>query len=168
MTEAELLAALKTTAIAETWPSTSNVVFPTGSVHVTGSIEDLFPSALKTQRVPILLIQPGETEADPQHDEDPNFVRFAVRARMAQQILGDAVGENGVLGGYKVNGVSKSEGQGIYTLEQRLWDAIGKMNALEGIVLQNRFKSATQQGMVSPTMKVIYRDYIFEAMVTVV
>lgn len=168
MTEVQLLVSLKAELVAQTWTGSSTVVFPTGSVKVTGSVEESFPAALKTQRVPIALIQPGATEADPGFDEDPSFVRFGIVVRLATMVLGDAIGENAVLGGYKVNGSQASEGRGIYELEQELWNAIGKLNALESIVLQNRFKSATGQAYVEGVTKVLWRDYAFEAMVTMV
>lgn len=168
MTEVDLLSALKTELIAQVWTGSSNVVFPTGAVHIVGSIEDAFPAALKTMRVPMVLIQPGATEADPEFDEDPNFVRFGILVRVATMVLGDAIGESTVIGGYKVNGSTKSEGRGIYEIEQELWNAIGKLNAEESVVLQNRFKSATNQGVAEGMTKVLWRDYAFEAYVTMV
>ena len=168
MNEAALLSGIKTELIAQLWTGSPNVVFHTGSVAIVPSVADALPQALNTMRVPFCLIEPGAAESDPVHDEEPDFERFNPNLIILTAIPGDVLGENAVVGANKTGGDTVSEGRGILELEQELYNAVGKLNALESITLQVRQKG--QQGAVrkSPSEWIVYRIYSLESWGTAV
>lgn len=168
MTESQLLTALKALLVAQTWTGGSNVVFPTGCVAISADVELAMESALGTMRTPFVLLQPLGTTADPDYDEDPNFVALSIKARIVVMVPGDAVGENALMGGNKTAGATYSEGRGIFEVEQELFNAIGSENGTEGIILQCRHKSGVNAAIVGGNIYVAYRDIVFEALGTMV
>ena len=166
MTESQLLTALKALLVAQVWTGGTNVVFPTGCVAITADIELAMESALQTMRTPFVLLQPLGTTADPDYDEDPNFVALNLKARIVVMVPGDAVGENALMGGNKTAGATFSEGRGIFEVEQETFNAIGRVNGTEGIILQCRHKSDVSAAIVGGNTYIAYRDLNFEAMGT--
>lgn len=163
MNELALLGAIKTELIAQTWTGSANVVFPSGCVAVVPSLADALPQALSTMRVPFCLIEPGAAESDPVHDEEPDFLRMSPNVLILTAVPGDVLGEGALIGANKTGGSTASEGKGILELEQELYNAVGKLNALESITLQIRQKG--QQGAVrkSPSEWIVYRIYTLES-----
>ncbi len=168
MTESALLTAIKALLVAQTWTGGSNVVFPTGCVAITGNVDMAMEWALKTMRTPFVLLQPLSTTADPEFDEDPNFVALNLQARIMVMVPGDSVGENTLMGANKTLGATYSEGRGLFEVEQELFNAMGRLNGLEGVILQCRNKGAVQSAIVGDATYLAYRDYQFEALGTVV
>lgn len=166
MNESALLTALKALLVARTWTGGSNVVFPTGCVAITANVDLAMESALKVMRTPFALLQPLGTTADPEFDEDPNFVALNLQVRIIVMVPGDAIGENALMGANKTLGATYSEGRGIFEVEQELFNAIGAVNALEGIVLQCRHKGGVQAAIVGESIYLAYRDIQFESMGT--
>lgn len=167
MTEAQLLTALKALLVAQTW-SGGTVVFPTGCVAITADVDLAMESALKTMRTPFCLLQPLDTTADPEFDEDPNLAQLGVKTRFVVMVPGDAIGENALMGANKTGGATASEGRGLYEVEQMAFTAIGRVNGLEGIILQCRHKGGIRSAIVENNIYVAYRDLTFEAMGTMV
>lgn len=168
MTESQLLTAIKAELVAQVWTGGSNVVFPTGCVAITANIDLATEAAIKTMRTPFVLLQPMATTSDPEYDEDPNFVAFNLNARIVVLVPGDAVGENALMGANKTGGSTASEGRGIFEVEQELFNAIGRLNGLESIILQCRQKGAANATIMENNVYVAYRDFQFEALGTMV
>src|SRR3990167_3138910 len=169
MTESQMFDALKDEIIAQTWTGSSNVVFPTGSVAITVNADLATLGAIKAQRMPWCLLQPLESTTDPDWDENPNVVQMELLCRIMVSVPGDAVGENPLMGANKTGGSTKSEGRGLFEIEQELFNAIGKVNALEGVILQCRQKGAAQTALYDGgSVYVAFRDFRFEAMGTLV
>lgn len=167
MNESTLLSNLKTTLLAQKWTGSSNVVFGTGSVLATPNTDEAMQGAIKAAiRTPICLLQLLGAESDPEHDEEPDLLKINFNARLIVNIPGDAVGENAVLGANKTGGSIKSEGRGLVEVEQELYNAIGKLNALESYSIQNRMKGAQAAAQIAPSVYLAWRDYLFEAWVT--
>jgi hypothetical protein len=168
MTESQLLTAIKAELVAQLWTGGANVVFPTGCVAITANVDLAMESALKTMRTPFALLQPMGTTSDPEFDEDPNFVALNLQVRIVVMVPGDSVGENALMGGNKTGGATVSEGKGIFDVEQELFNAIGRLNGLESIILQCRQKGGISAAIVGDNVYVAYRDLQFEALGTLV
>ena len=168
MTESQLLASLKTECIAQTWTGSTNVVFPTGCVAITPNVELAMEAAAKTMRTPFCLIQPLDTTSDPEFGEDPNFIQLNVNVRVLVMVPGDSVGENPLIGGNKTGGSTVSEGRGLFEIQAELFNAIGRLNDLESVQLQNTQVGAAQAAIVDGKTYVAWRDYKFQALGTLV
>jgi len=162
------MSTIKSEIIAQTWTGSANVVFPTGSVAVVPSIETAMGSAVRSMRPPICLIELSSADSDPEHDEEPDWLRLNVRVRVVTVGPGDVVGEKPLIGANKSGGATKSEGRGLLEVEQELYNAIGKLNALESVTLQFRKKGDVGTGFADEAFSlfVAFRDYTFEAWVT--
>lgn len=168
-TEASLLTSLKALLVAQTWTGSANVVFPTGCVAITADSDIAVQQAYKTMRTPWALLQPMDSDADPEYDEDPNLAFLNLKVRIAVMVPGDALGENPLMGANKTGGSTRSEGRGLFEIEPELWTAIGKVNALEGIVLQCRLRGAIASQYHADTGTwVAHRDWNFQAIGTFV
>ena len=165
-TEASLLASLKARLIAATWPGGSNVVFPTGCVAVTANADIATQQAIKTMRTPFALLQPLESTSDPEYDDNPNYVQLNILVRILVMVPGDAVGENPLLGANKTGGATKSEGKGLFEVEQEVHDAIGAVNGAESIILQCRQRGAVSSAYLDNQTWVAWRDLQLEVMGT--
>lgn len=169
MTESQMFDELKDELIAQTWTGSSNAVFPTGSVAITTNADLAMVGAIKSARMPWCLLQPLDSSSDPDHDEDPNLAVMNLQVRIMVSVPGDAIGENPLMGANKTGGSTKSEGRGLFEIEQELFNAIGKVNALEGVILQCRHKSAAQTALYDGgSVYVAFRDWRFEAVGTFV
>lgn len=169
MNETTLLTNLKSRLVAQAWTGSSNVVFATGSVAITFNVEQAMKGAWASgMRAPYALLQPLDSASDPEFDEDPNFVTMRVNVRLVAVVPGDAVGENVLQGANKTGGATKSEGRGLFELEVELHNAIGKVNALESVILQCRQKSAVAGTTIENGTHAAWRDYVFEAIGTMV
>lgn len=168
-TRSSILTSLKAELVAQTWTGSSNVVFPTGSVLITKSPE--IKQALATLRPPMALIMPGQAQCDPEFHEEPDLLVFDFVVRIVTVVPGDHMGENPLIGANKTGGSTRSEGRGIYEIELELYNAVGKLNVLESIVIQNRQSSdvgATIYDRGSGILYVAYCDYSFETICTLV
>jgi hypothetical protein len=164
VTEYQLLTNIKSKLVARTWTGSSNVVFPTGSVAISSGRDLWF---LSTLRCPIAIIKPGGTESDPEFDEEPGFLRFSVGLRLVTDIPNDWTGEAPLIGANKTQGSTRSEGRGIFEIEQEVFNAIGILNALESVDLQCTQRSEVEIDQVGSVM-VAYRDYTFQCYGTAV
>lgn len=162
MTKRELLAAIKTALLAETWAGGSNPVWGTGSVTISKAPE--LKTFLNYSRSPFAVIVPNDFKADPQWGEEPDLLVGTVIIRIGTVIPGDAVGENPLMGANRPDS-TKSEGAGLYQIEVELFDAVGKMNVENGIVMQ--YRSMGDSGAIlESNMYIAYEDHVFEAVCT--
>lgn len=168
MNEYTILTSVKSELIAQTWTGSANVVFPTGCVAITPPTGEVVRNALETMRVPFALIQPSSAESDPNFDEEPDFMRILVNIIIVVAIPGGAVGEEAMLGANKTLGSTKSEGRGLLEIEQEVYNAIGKLNALESITLQFRQRGEEGAIMQPPSTWIQYRTLSFEGWCTTV
>lgn len=164
MSENTLIGQIETELIAQTWTGSSNVVFPTGCVFVVPSInEQVVQSALNTMRTPIALLGGGTAESDPEFMEEPDLIRFLFDLAIIVAVPGDVIGRNAYMGANKTGGATKSEGRGITEVALEVYNAVGKLNALESVPIQVRQKG--QQGSIfkPPGLHVVWRVYQLEA-----
>lgn len=168
MTESQLLTAIKAELVAQTWTGGAGVVFPTGCVAITADVDLAMESALQTMRTPFGLLQPLGTTSDPEFDEDPNFVALNLKLRLIVMVPGDAVGENALMGANKTGGALVSQGRGVFEVEQEVFNAMGRLNGLEGVILQCRQKGGISAAIVGNNIYVAYRDLQYEALGTLV
>lgn len=150
--------------IAQTWTGGSDVVFPTGSVLITPNLEEGLRAALNQAglRTPICLIAPEAAESDPEYDEEPDLQKFAFTVMLCVTIPGGAIGQETLMSA-NVPDSTKSEGQGILTVEQEFFNAVGKLNALENVVIQNIQRSEQGGAFHPPGTYISYRTYRLEA-----
>lgn len=164
MTERDLLNTIKSRIVAQTWTGSANIVFPVGSVLITNAMNKW---TMANRRVPLCIIRPGPTTSDPEFNEEPDFVRFDVGIRLICAVTGDEYGENPLMGANKLS-ATRSEGRGIFEIEAEVHNAIGKINALESITLQNTQRSAVEVVEADTFGFIAYRDYTFSAYGTMV
>jgi hypothetical protein len=112
------------------------------------------------------LIQPLDGESDPKYDEEPDLLYENFQVRLIVNIPGDPVGSNALMGANLTNGANASEGQGLFSLEQQLYNAIGLLNAAQSITIQFRGKGQIRAGHLENKTYLAYRDYSFSAMCT--
>jgi hypothetical protein len=122
--------------------------------------------ALKNLRSPMCLIQPLDGESDPKYDEQPGLIYENFEIRLIVNIPGDEVGTNALMGANLTNGANASEGQGLLTLEQQLFNAIGFLNAASGLTIQFRGKGQLTAGHLENRTYLAYRGYKFQALCT--
>lgn len=160
-----IFTALQNQLIAKQW-SGGNVVFPSGSVQMTANTETAMNYALENLRSPIALIQPLDADSDPKYDEEPGLLYENFQVRLIINIPGDPVGSNALMGANQTNGANASEGQGLLSLEQQLFNAIGILNAAQSITIQSRGKGQIQAGHLENKTYLAYRDYRFQCLCT--
>ena len=165
MTKRELLNAIKTELLATVWTGGSNKVWGTGSVTISKAPE--LKSFLSYSRSPFAVIVPNDFKADPQHGEDPNLIVGNVIVRIGTVTPGDTLGENPLMGANRPDS-TKSEGAGLYQIEQELFNAIGKMNTQDSIVIQYRSMGDSGAMLSDTNSYIAYEDHVFEAVCTVV
>lgn len=113
---------------------------------VVASIAESIPRFLETKRVPAALIAVSDDASDPEFDEDPNLLKAMIDVGILVMVGGDAVGEYVMIGGAKTGGSTASEGRGILEIQQEVFNAIGRRNAQESVLIQYRQKAG--QGAV--------------------
>ena len=164
MTQKELLEEIQDELQAETW-SGGSVVFASSSVKVTQKA-DLKLAMGSGMRCPWALIVPGDGQCDPQHGgQDPNLIIMPVTVIIGVQAAGDAIGEGVLLGANRVLSTA-SEGAGIFDILPRVYNAIGRLNTADGVVIQ--FRQMGESGSVLLDNNYIgWRGILYEAVVTV-
>lgn len=144
MNERAMMAAIKDELVAQTWTGSSNVVFPSNGVAIVADIPASIRQCLETKRVPACLIASMAVDSDPEHDEEPDWMRGNVDIAILTMVGGDAIGEFAMIDGARSGGTTVSQGAGILRYQQEVFNAVGKLNALEAITLQ--FRQKAEQG----------------------
>jgi hypothetical protein len=127
----QIVRQIKATLIARQWEGSGQVVFPSGSVHVTNGYQE--PAAANF-RFPIALIGVGPGAND---DQIPGHEKRQVTILIAVRNLGDQIGENSVIGANR-QGTNRSEGRGILEVEEEVKAACRQMQDALGIRLSFR------------------------------
>ena len=163
-----MLTALQNLLIARLWGGSGSVVFPDGCVLITPNLEEGVNGMLDRVggRTPICLIAPETADSDPEFDEEPDLQKFAFSVLICVTATGGAIGQETVMGG-NVTDSTKSEGQGILAVEQEFFNAVGKVNALEGVIIQNIQRSEGGGSFKVPLSSTSYRIYRLEAWGTI-
>lgn len=161
-----LITSIQNTLIAQTWPISGRVVFPANSVQVTANTETAMEYALKNLASPMCLIQPLDGESDPKYSEEPDLLYENIQVRLIVNIPGDPVGSNALMGANQINGANATEGQGLFSLEQQLFNAIGILNAAQSVTIQFIGKGQITAGHLENRTYLAYRDYKFQALCT--
>lgn len=158
----DALVKIKDELIAQTWTGSSNVVFAESSVFVSKGIDR---NVIRTLRMPVAQVIPGPGRSDPQHGEEPDLLVNPVTVRIFQIAPGDAVGENPLIGANRPD-TAKSEGAGVYEIAEEVYNAIGRINVLEGLTIQNRRMGEGGPAYVDDKVYIAYQDIEFELVCT--
>ena len=142
MTPGQTLSQLRFRTRLRTWPGTANAVFD--SVHVThGATRE----AAEEFRVPLVLFEPGDDNADAQL---PDRIELQVRARLVVAVAGDILGENALLGANRPD-ADFSEGNGLLEVDVELKAVLKTLLNLDGIRIVER-KSGSQKPGVDASL----------------
>lgn len=147
---------IQATLRAEVWPDSAAVVFHAESVIVSAAPS---PGIFETLMMPVAIMRPLATQGDPDHDQEPDYLRQEMGLTLAQIVAGDAVGEHALMGAIRQD--DSAEGRGLMEIEEKVFDAIGIMNGLEGFSILNRFRSAPKAD-VGGNRYIVWKDYLFE------
>lgn len=148
------------------WAGSSNAVFGNASVVVTVGPATEVGAAI---RFPAALIRPLDAASDPEHSQLPDLIRQRIGVRLLTAVVGDALGEVPLIGGFwntATAGAIQSDGRGLLEIEEALYDAIGLMSADAAVEVQFMAAGASQAVLLEDIGYVAYRDYEFEAWVT--
>jgi hypothetical protein len=147
---------------AQNWGVSSNRVFADSSVVVSKAIPR---EVLRTLRVPIAQIMPGPGRSDPQYGEEPDLLVNQVVVRLFQVEPGDATGEKPLIGANRPN-TAKSEGAGLLEIAEEVYNAIGRINVQEGLVIQSRRMGESGPVQIDQAVWWLYQDLEFEVVST--
>lgn len=159
-----MLNQIKTTLLAQTWPSSANKIFPTGSVLITRSLPE---NMLRTTRVPACMIMPGNDQSDPEFGEEPDLLITQVIIRILVNVPGDAIGEKALIGANQPD-ATKSEGAGLEDILPQVYAAIGRLNVADNasFAIQFRRKGSAGAIHISDDVRWEYHDVEMEAIHT--
>lgn len=168
MNERALHVKLKSRLLTQTWTGGSNVVFANVSAGSTGSVKSVveldraFAAALQGgMRTPFCLMSTMSADSDPEFSEEPDLIRFQIGCLIATVVPGGAVGEEPYMGA-NVADSTKSEGQGLAAIAVEVYNAVGKLNALESLTIQCR-ETGIQGGRTVGQTFIGYRVMMLEA-----
>lgn len=165
MNKRDLISAIQTKLLAQTWTGSANVVFPSNSVIVTTFAE--VDAVLSYCRVPFAIIIVGDAQSDPQWGEEPDFMKVQVTIRIGVAIPGEALGENPLMGANRPDS-TKSEGAGLYEIEEEVYNAVGKLNTQDSITIQFKQTGGAAAVVTEGRQYIAVQDIRFEAVCTTV
>ena len=149
---------------AAVWAGGSEPVFHDRAVMVTAYTD---PSeALKRAPAPLAVIRPGNATVDPEADEEPGLISQEFIVTLVTRNPNDAIGEAALLGGASPDGRTTSENRGLLEVEEELLRAGGFLDGVSGVTIMARAKSAPEAIIDDEYGYVVWRDYLFEALVT--
>lgn len=162
-----LLQNIKTELLNQTWTGSSNKVFGAsgGSVVITTYTE--LDAVMAYCQSPFAIIIPGDFPSDPEAGEEPDFLIGEVTVRIGCIIQGETLGENPLMGANRAD-TTKSEGAGLYQIEQEVYNALGRLNTNDGIDIQFRQTSEVQATVDASKRYIAFEDMKFEAVCTTV
>lgn len=160
-----LLNNIKTELLAQTWTGGSNKVFGGGSIIITTYAE--LDAVLAYAQCPFAIIMPGEFPSDPEYGEEPDFLIGQVTVRIGTILPGETLGENPLMGANRPDS-TKSEGAGLYQIEQEVYNALGRLNTNDGINIQFRQTGEAQATLLPDKRYIAFEDMKFEAVCTAV
>jgi hypothetical protein len=146
-----------------TWGGSGGTVFP--SVRATsGILED----ALRTERVPMVLIAPMDATTDPDGKADDGLLEQRIELTLIMMAPGDALGQKALLGGNRnvasTFGQGVSEGRGLLECETELLAAVKSLNNLHGVRIKLDSVSASGGELDQTTKYTCFRKYQFRLM----
>lgn len=156
----QICQALQTILRAKTWTGGTAPVFDRDSVRVISQGDEI--EALNENLIPPLcIISPLSGELDPQHREEPDYVRRLIDVTLVTVNMGDRVGEAPIMGANRADAIT-SPGQGVLQIEQHLFDAIAKLNVQHGIIIQFAAQGEGQVRRDQANNFIGMQDYTFE------
>lgn len=141
------------------WPSSSNKVF--GAAIVSVRVPD---QLLERLRLPLAAIRPGGAQADPGRGEETELIRQTFMVRLYAANEHDGESEAAILGANRASTIL-SKGRGLLEIEERLLKEIGRITGIDGAKIVNSFRSSTDVEVETPVGAVVFRDYMFDALV---
>lgn len=156
----QICQALKSILQDQIWVGGTAPVFDADSVRVIPQGDEI--EALNENIIPPLcIISPLGGELDPQHREEPTYVMRNIDITLVAVNTGDRVGEAPVMGANSADAIT-SPGRGLLELEDRLFDAISKLNIQQGIVIQFAGMGIGQVRRDQADNFVAIQDYTFQ------
>jgi len=147
---------------AQKWPSGTKPAF--GSVHVTVAPDE---RAMERFRFPLALVRPLGSIVDPIYNEEGDILRQDIQVTLIVSVASDAIGEAALIGGNRSGGVTESSGRGLLEVEEVLFDAITRVNGIDGVEMVAKQKSAVEAQIRGDVQYVAWRGYNIEAFTTV-
>ena len=153
------LTRVKAILIAKTWTGAGGeVVFPSGGVIIAAAIEE---DALLSIRTPCAIIVPTDAEMDGQ-------IRGLIKQRFGVRIIvtnkNDPYGEATLMGA-NIGSTLKSQGRGLFAIEEELLNAIKYLQSTDSIKIIERYRSAPAT-VYNNRVPYSLRDYAFEVVLT--
>ena len=158
----QLCGAIRTKLRAVVWGATTTKVFDTDSVRVTAGPT---PEGVFACIMPVALISPLDSTADPQHHEAPGAMVQRVQVTIISVAPSDALGE-GALMGANATSTTASPGKGLLQIEERLYHAIQLLTIQDGIIMQFVHAGSAGARIDDEVGYVVFRDYFFDAFIT--
>lgn len=116
--------------------------------------------------LPLALIRPGASRVDPRHDgEFEDLIECEIAVRLVTSIPGDRFGQTALLGGHRA-GDLETPGKGLMQLEEKLLATLRGVDDDNSLRIQLRATSAAAAQPSSDLGYMIWRDYVFQALVT--
>lgn len=145
------------------WEDGSTPVFAPSSIIITAAPTE---QALADRRTPIAVIVPAIAQIDPEFSADVvHLVRQEVRVTIVTATMGDALGENAVLGGNRA-GFNTSANRGLLEIGEKVRDALLRVDDDDGVRLSLFAASAAGAQPGTSLGYVAYREYVFIGRVT--
>lgn len=158
-TEKELLESIKSKLQAAVWTGTSNRVFASGAVVVTGGFHESYLASLG---MPAAIIRPGQAITD---EDEPALQENTVTVTLVSCVPNDAAGEAVVLGSNRQTDTSK--GVGLLDLGERVLQLIGELYKDDNIPIVYTSRSNTDFIVDDKRRYLAWRDFDFLARTTV-
>jgi hypothetical protein len=127
-----------------------------------GTADDLIDTGMI---YPACLIRPTTAQSDPEHNEEPDYLQQNFEMTIIAKVHGGRTSENPIIGAYRES-TTTSAGRGILELEEELFNAVEKLNTVDGVVIQHTATGASLTELIADEMAIVYRDYQFTAWLT--
>lgn len=155
----QLLHEIRAILRAAKWDDGTTPVFRESSVIVTtGPVQDV----AFLQGAPLAFVVPGDTQADPQHRDEPGLVEQRIAVSIAVVFPGDRLGEKPLLGGNLVGGTNSSKNRGLLEIEERVLREIALLSTSSGVRIVFSSAGAGQPTQMADSY-VVQRELYFTA-----
>lgn len=148
---------------SQNWTGSSTPVFHPNSVLVAVGPEVGIVEVGKI--MPVALIRPLSATSDPLHGEEPDYLQQDFEITLIVTIDGDRTGQNPIIGAHRASQTS-SKGRGILELEEEVFNAVERLNTIDGVICQAVVTGAAQAEMAPDQHGLVYRDYTYRVYTT--
>lgn len=122
--------------------------------------------ALTSLRVPFALIRPQSGVVDSDASEEGNLIEQSIEILIAAMNEADNLGESSLIGANRSGGQGDSRGRGILEIEEEMFEAVSLLNGIDGVEIMYRAASITDASLDQNRKLIVFRGYLFEALLT--